>query len=308
MSFVGLDQAAAFLVEHLGRDVGEVELVGEGAWSRCFGFVDEGRPLVARFGRHVDDFVKDRRAATFAAPGLPVPHVVEIGPAFDGWFAISTRAFGDPLEARAADEWPAVLPAIVAALDGIRTIDVTGTTGFGGWDAEGRGTFPTWRDFLLAVDTDEPARRTHGWRRKLVDSPVGDGPFRAGLARLRTVVDSAEGVRAVAHRDLLNRNVLVADDRVTAVFDWGCSVYGDFLYDLAWFVFWAPWHAGLEALDLGPTVLRHLAETGVAVPDADARLRGCLLHIGLDHQAYCAWTGDHDDLIRITAQTNALLD
>jgi aminoglycoside phosphotransferase (APT) family kinase protein len=49
----------------------------------------------------------------------------------------------------------------------------------------------------------------------------------------------------VLHADLLNRDVLVAGDgsRLVAVFDWGCSAYDDFLYELAWFTFWVPWHA-----------------------------------------------------------------
>ena len=51
--------------------------------------------------------------------------------------------------------------------------------------------------------------------------------------------------RHLIHSDLLNYNVLVADGRISAVIDWGCAMYGDFLYDLAWFEFWAPWYAGL---------------------------------------------------------------
>jgi thiamine kinase-like enzyme len=38
----------------------------------------------------------------------------------------------------------------------------------------------------------------------------------------------------LVHSDLLHYNVLVAADRVTAVLDWGSSLYGDFLFDLAW--------------------------------------------------------------------------
>ena len=47
--------------------------------------------------------------------------------------------------------------------------------------------------------------------------------------------------RTLIHNDLLNRNALASGGQVTAVFDWGCSIYGDFLCDLAAFVFWSPW-------------------------------------------------------------------
>ena len=74
---------------------------------------------------------------------------------------------------------------------------------------------------------------------------------------------------------LLNRNVLVAGDgsRLVAVFDWGCSAYGDFLYEVAWFTFWAPWHAGLAAIDFRSVMRGHYDATGLDVPFFDERLR-----------------------------------
>ena len=47
-----------------------------------------------RFGKYVDDFRKDQLAYAYTAPGLPIPQVVDIGTAFDGYYAISTRAYG----------------------------------------------------------------------------------------------------------------------------------------------------------------------------------------------------------------------
>jgi hygromycin-B 4-O-kinase len=300
--------AERFLRGRLGRDVVGVELVGEGAWSRCFGFVEADRELVVRFGRFLDDFEKDRRAGAFTTPALPIPQVIEIGDAFDGHFAISTRAHGRPLEDSTTAEWIAVLPALWSALDAIRRADISDTTGYGGWDSSGHGPHLSWRDFLLAVDVDSPPRRTHGWRRKLIDSPVGDRPFRAGLAKLAELADAGANERHLIHADLINRNVLVEDGRLTGVFDWGCSSYGDFVYDLAWLEFWSPWHPALEAIDIHAAAIRHFASTDFTVDDLAARLRCCMLHIGLDHQAYCAHTGDEAALIAITEQTTALLD
>ncbi len=74
-SRIGTSDARGFLEEHLDREVDAVELVGEGAWSRCFGFTDRGREFVIRFGKFVEDFEKDRRAASFSSAALPVPEV-----------------------------------------------------------------------------------------------------------------------------------------------------------------------------------------------------------------------------------------
>jgi aminoglycoside phosphotransferase (APT) family kinase protein len=48
---------------------------------------------------------------------------------------------------------------------------------------------------------------------------------------------------------LHDRNVLVADGMLTAVLDWSCSAYGDFLYDVAWLGFWSPEALGQAAWD-----------------------------------------------------------
>ena len=102
--------------------------------------------------------------------------------------------------------------------------------------------------------------------------------------------------------------MLVDSGRITAVFDWGCSFYGDFLYDLAWLEFWAPWHPSLAATDIRGEARRHYSAIGLDVPDFDARLRCCLIHIGLDHQAYCAHTGELDELQAVTERTLAYVE
>ena len=56
------------------------------------------------------------------------------------------------------------------------------------------------------------------------------------------------------------------------MFDWGCMLVGDFLYDLARLIFWAPWYPGLTAIDLRNEALRHFRTIGLEVPEFDARL------------------------------------
>jgi hygromycin-B 4-O-kinase len=299
---VDAEGALRFLREHLGSDILDVEVVGAGAWSQCFGFVYGGRDLVVRFGDHVDDFEKDRRASAFAGPALPVPMVTEIGEALDSWFAISTRAFGEPLELLSPTDWHAVVPGLFAALDEIRTVDISATTGFGGWGGNGHAPHPSWAEFLMAVDADTPGQRTFGWRRKLAASPLGAEPFRAGLVRLATLVERCPDARHVVHADLINRNVLVDRGQISAVFDWGCSIYGDFLYDIAWFEFWSPWHPVIAATDVRSRARRHYGSLGLDVEDLDERVRCYALHIGLDHLAYNAHTGDVDSLFQVAAR------
>jgi hygromycin-B 4-O-kinase len=290
---VGVDirQAQAFLASHFGPEPSEVVLIGEGAWSRCFGFRRGKEELVIRFGNYVDDFRKDQLAYAYATPDLPIPQVLAIGQAFDGYYAISTRAHGIPLESLNATQWLAMVPAVVSALEAMRTTDLSSTYGIGGWGSEGIAPHVSWSSHLLTVAEDMPDQRTHGWRARLKASPQDDATFTWGLDLLKTVANDL-APRSLIHGDLINRNVLVTQDRISGIFDWGCSRYGDHLYDLAWFEFWAPWTPQLNIPYLKSELERRWREVGY-VPEAKvARLMACHLHIGLDHLVYNAYLGD----------------
>ena len=295
MGFVNLSQAQLFLADTLRADPVKVELIGEGAWSRCFGFQRGEQELVIRFGNHKDDFEKDQMAHAFGAPGLPIPEVLEIGSAFDGYYAISTRARGIPLEEVRADQWPALVPALVCALEAMRVADVSTIRGYGGWGREAEASHTCWSEHLLAIGDDAPDARTHGWRKRLASSAEGETTFTWGFDLLKRIVgDSAP--RSLLHCDLINRNVLVDADRISAVFDWGCSRCGDHLYDLAWFEFWAPWHLNLNVGLLRAALEQRWREVGHTPENLEPRLMACHLHIGLDHLAYNAYRGDWETL------------
>jgi hygromycin-B 4-O-kinase len=76
------------------------------------------------------------------------------------------------------------------------------------------------------------------------------------------------------------------------VLDWGAAMYGDWLFDIAWFVFWQPWYPAWAEIDFAHEATAHFAALGVPIPDFDLRLRCCEIAIGLDNQAYCAYRGE----------------
>jgi hygromycin-B 4-O-kinase len=285
------EQARAFLTLHLGVKPSEVAPLGAGAWSQCFGFVYDDRELVIRFGKYVSDFEKDQLAHRYASPDLPIPKLLEIGTALDGYYAISTRVHGVPLESVPAAQWLALVPAVAAALEAMRAADLSASAGFGGWDADGHAAHTDWRSRLLEVAEDRPEQRGYGWRAALATSMEGQATFDWGLDLLQQAANDTVP-RSLLHCDLTNRNVFVEGERITGVFDWGCSVYGDHLYDLAWFEFWAPWHPALNVAYLRSELERRWRAVGYAPADKEARLMACYLHIGLDHLAYNAYRGD----------------
>jgi hygromycin-B 4-O-kinase len=289
-------QAEAFLVERFGGGIGDVSSIGEGEWSRAYAFRRAGRDYIVRFSALEEDFAKDRLAARYGSRDLPIPRIVEMGAAFDGFYAISERAPGGYLDVLDRVQMRAVLPALSAALDAARLVDLSATVGYGIWGADGTAPHPTWRAALLDVVNDRPTDRTHGWRERLAASPTGSGPFDEAFGHLRSLVGACPEDRHLIHSDLLHYNVLVAGDRITAVIDWGCSMYGDFLYDVAWFAFWAPWYPAWQGIDFAREAARHYESIGLDVPHFEERLRCCQIHIGLMGQAYSAFKGRWADV------------
>jgi aminoglycoside phosphotransferase (APT) family kinase protein len=149
---------------------------------------------------------------------------------------------------------------------------------------------------------DRPGERVSGWRSRLAGSSLLDELFTAGHEVMEGLLPACPELHNVLHLDLLNRNVLVTDDasRLEAVFDWGCLASGDFVYEVAWFTFWAPWHPGLDAIDFRSSILDHYAEIGLEVDNFDERLACYELHIGLNHLAYNTFVpGREEDLVKI---------
>ncbi len=303
---VRLQQVEAFLTARYGARLDELQIIGQGEWSRAYAFRRDGDDYVARFGAFHEDFAKDCLAAAFSSPALPIPKVMEIGEAFGGFYAISERVFGTFLDDLGEAEMRQLLPSLFGALDAARLADLSRSTGYGLWHADGTGPSLGWRAWLLAVADDSPKKRTHGWRSRLLTSPTGDRPYAEALSSMTALVPKCPEIRHLVHSDLLHNNVLVSGGQITGVLDWGCSVYGDFLYDLAWLSFWSPTFPAWRQIDFAHEARSHYASIGLDVPDFAERLRCYELHIGLDGQAYSAFMGRWDEVEATAQRTLAL--
>lgn len=156
----------------------------------------------------------------------------------------------------------------------------------------------------LAEPRERPSPKRPG-RPQATSSPNRAG----GRHWQRSLADACpDGVRHVIHGDSTAGNLLVVDGAVSAVLDWGNSLVGDPLYDLAWLVFWSPWHPGLDVDVIVSEVRRRCTETGVDVENFDERLRCCQLHIALDSMAYKAFRRDDMNLNGTIDRLLPLLD
>ena len=113
----------------------------------------------------------------------------------------------------------------------------------------GQATHQTWQSFLLDDKDDSPGSLIKGWRANSASSPLGM-ELRAVLEPFERLVEQCFDERQLIHSDLINVNVLAADGRITALLDLGSSIFGDALYDVAWFTFYQPWYPQFGEVDL----------------------------------------------------------
>jgi len=258
---------------------------------------------VVRFGAHGEDFAKDQIMASFSSASLPIPRVIEFGRAPQGYFVVSERCYGVALDDLDETGMRAVLPGLLKMMDAIRDIEVSAGSGYGIWTPAGIGPHHSWPDALLAVADDRD--RIPGWRKALEASPTGAGPFAAAYAALRSLARVLPHERHNVHGDLLSHNVLVRGTSLGAVLDWGNALYGDWLYDAAWLLYWWPWYRAWADIDIRAELDQHWQGTDGIPADLECRLRCYQLHIGLDAMTYDAFTGRHDNLAWNAEQTLA---
>lgn len=298
----------SLLHEELGLHPSPITTLRPGAWSSAFGFDSDAGHFVIRFSDHPDDFDRDAFAARFRNEALPIPRVTHRGTYRKIHYAISERAPGSFIDDLDREGLVHTLPSLLRTLNALREADISDTSGYGGWDEHGNGSSKGWQEHLIASVEDSPDGRGGSWRSRLEQSPIGAGPFDRDVQVLLSHIPNLPEHRHVLHSDLLNFNVFVDGSRISGVIDWGCAMYGDFLYELAWFAFWWPWYTGWHGVDIVSLAREHYRSHGADLECFRERMLVYQLQIGLTHQAYHATTGDWDMLESVARRTNLIAD
>lgn len=294
------------LIEHeLGTLPKHLTTLRAGAWSTAIAVETNAGEFVLRFSRTPDDFRCDAFAAQFSSRNLPIPRVHGIGQLDERWWCLTDRMPGVYLDDLHADDMERTLPSIASMLIAMRDVRSDATTGYGGWDADCNGIFTSFAEQLIDVGNDVPEARGGGWSPVLARHRYEQSIFDTGLAELERLCAYLSDDRYLIHQDTLNYNVMVQDDSISGVFDWGCAMWGDAVYDLAWFRFWAPWYPQWVHLNI-PEYLE--AEVGTVGDHGTERMRCCLLHVGLMHIRYNAFIGNLDAMREVAQATERLLN
>lgn len=307
-----LEQVVTFLRSR-ADNVSDVQPLVGGAWSHVYAFrcAAGERALkherVLKLGEHGADYAKDAFAASAVAGAhLPVPRVRERGQAFAMHYAIADFVAGEAFDALPPDRFAVALTALLDVLARLHAMQPS-ATGYGLWVASddartAHGATEDWPRYLHALTRRDDAR-LRGWREALAGQPRAADVFARGQRLLDRLAPACPSLCRLLHKDLLNGNVRVgADNTITGLLDWGCSVLGDPLYEYADLMFASTWYPALDK----ETVVEAARRCGG--DDVEGRLHCYQLAVALDAIQYQAFAGLVADLEASTAFVESLLD
>ncbi|OGV91669.1 hypothetical protein A3A66_02005 [Microgenomates group bacterium RIFCSPLOWO2_01_FULL_46_13] len=285
----GIDnrEALRVFISRYKLDENSLTPITHGAWANAYTYERGGQKYIVRLSNARENFDRDALARNYNSPSLPIPEILEIGESSQGFYAISRFVEGDFFEHLGSNQFQRVLPDVVKMFKALRDVDLGATKGYGHWDAQGKGEVESWKRFLLGVNEDGRNSLIHGWRDNLKKSPIGTGDFTRLYEKLQTNVHACPEVRNLVHSDLLNFNFIVKNNRPAAIIDWGSSIYGDSLYEIAWFLFYEPWYPQFREANLTQRILKeYQSDPTTNKANLNLRLACYQLHIGLDSIAY----------------------
>lgn len=289
---ITIDKTSELLQEKFGGEVSQLTLLNGGEWSQAYSFVRDDQKYVLRWCKSSESFEKDAFAANFSSLELPIPTISHQGKKFGEFYAISVFVPGSFVETITPSQLELTLPALYKLFDALRLTDLSKTTGYGLWDAHGEGSHTSWKEFLLDVKNDHESSITHGWRKHLENQPEINEQFDQLFARLEKIIEACPQIRELIHSDLLNYNLLVLNQEISGVIDWQCSMYGDSLYDIAWFLYYEPWYPQFKTISLREKIIAYYSKSATNTQNINKRLLCYYLHIGLDSIAYNAFKKD----------------
>ena len=267
-----------------------------GEWSAAYRFNADGRDLVIRLSHTPENFHRDRIAARWSSPDLPIPQIIRIDRYLDQYYAISPFFHGEPFENMPAAELEQTIPDFLSMMTALQSVSLDATKGYGTITPEGHGAFHSWSEALTDVINDRPDSLTHGWKKALVKIPTAQCKVDRFYKQLTELVRFCPDQKRPIHSDLLYQNLLVHNRKVSALLDWGCAMIGDPAYDIAIFEFFEPWYPAFTEVNL---IQRMRQSYLTKSPDNsryfEQRMAAYQIHLTLGNIAYCIYSdGKHD--------------
>lgn len=231
------NKAIQLVQEYHRSQITDMVKMTRGETSSAYSYKVRENSYIIRISGDDYGFAKDRFAySVFGGSGLNIPKIIHIGNSGDLCFCISKKLEGSMLENLDKTDLASVQPQIMLTLKNIHMSDISGTNGFGEWAEDGNASADSWHDVLLSITSseDKPSYWID-WNELISETFFEVDLFRFLVSKIEQNIDKCPNGRYLLHGDFSLDNIIGNKDRVSGVIDWADSMYGDFLYDIAYF-------------------------------------------------------------------------
>ena len=224
----------SFLNLYYKNPITNLLFIGGGEGSQAFSFEIDQKNFILRVNKHSNNgFKKDQYAfSNFEEKDVPIPEIIDIGEIDnDLFFALSKKVDGEMIKNLSVEDFNNTMQSFFKTLGIIHSKDITHTTGYGKWNTEGGAEYNSWKSVLLDVDIHA--------KNMFEDTFLEKDVWEKIYAKFITLIEFCPEDRYLIHGDYSFDNVLADKGKITGVVDWETSMYGDFLFDIAWLNFWS---------------------------------------------------------------------
>jgi hygromycin-B 4-O-kinase len=292
---INQDIVFSYIKDNFDNSISNLEFINGGEMSQAFSFQTSKGNFVIRVNTSSRSFLKDQKAFDlFGNKGIPIPKIIKIGQIDDVYFfAISEKAEGKHITALTDEEYNKTLPSLLKIMDDIHGLDIKETKGFGKWNLEGNGVYDTWKEFIYAVN--EFQNKEDLFKNSFLEIDVWGKVY----SEIKKLSEFCPEERFLVHGDYGNNNAVSDGEKVTGIFDWADSLYGDYLYDIAWITFWLK----------KPERIKEIEDYygSKNIPNFKERLLCYKLRIGLGSLSFYAYSNQKDKYDSIKQRTLNLL-
>lgn len=286
---VDANEVLEFLKGFFEKEISAVSFIKGGEMSQAFSFKNAGNNYVIRINSKKYSYDKDRYAYKhFSSNLIPIPKIFEIGK-FNRtlFFAISEKATGKNLEHFDHEVQERLEPQLVSVLDAIHCTKIPDGSKYGHWNADGVATFTSWKDFILNYKDEVYSNWENLYKKTFLEKDVIKQIFK----NIQNLSGFLPEGKFLVHGDYGFSNVISNGEKITGVLDWGESIYGDFLYDVAWLQFWH------DKISYEQVFKKHYLEKNIEVPNYFERLLCYQLRLGAGSIGFFALSGQKDSYI-----------
>ncbi len=275
----------SFLRTYFDHPVLNFETINGGEGSQAYGFKVKEEKYIIRVNKHYNlGFKKDEYAFNnYSSQNIPVPVINKIGLINDTFhYCISQRVEGIVLSLFSTKETEVINSDLFMVLDSIHAIDVSGTKGFGKWNEEGVGECKKWKDRILMVDeyVKDTAEKPGLFKTSFLEKDFWDNAYNIILKLLPYCPEE----KYLVHGDYGFDNILSNGRKITGVIDWEESMYGDFIYDVAWLDFWS------KKTDYKNLYAKHYQAKKIKIINYEERILCYKIYIGLRTLSFYAYS------------------